>query len=154
MIRNRYNRIPHPTADTSRDRYTKRRTTPIRILGEETAGLCASGAFVVVVVVFYTRQLLSCFSLCQGLTVACDGGTPWTFLLTFWPVLWKKWEKYQRYIRHISVFGRITMVLSWYFYIYGRAFASSMIYKTHGISRQLCPAKLWLMELRHKAYAE
>ena len=61
MIRNRYNRIPHPTADTSRDRYTKRRTIPIRILGEETAGLCASGAFVVVFFI-----LVSCCPVSLG----------------------------------------------------------------------------------------
>ena len=57
-------------------------STVITSLGEERPGLCASRAFVYS---FYECPFLSFFSSswCQGLTVACDCGTPWTFLLTF-----------------------------------------------------------------------
>ena len=57
-------------------------STVITSLGEERPGLCASRAFVYS---FYKRRFLSFFSSswCQGLTMACDCGTPWTFLLTF-----------------------------------------------------------------------
>ena len=53
----------------------------ITSLGEEGAGLCVSRAFVCL---FYTCYFLSFFSssLCRGLAVVCDWGTPWTFLLT------------------------------------------------------------------------
>ena len=54
----------------------------ITSLGEERAGLCACREYVCL---FCTRQFLSFFSStwCQGLAVACDCGTPWTFLLIF-----------------------------------------------------------------------
>ena len=53
----------------------------ITSLGEERAGICASRAFVCL---FCTRQFLSFLSsfLSQRLTVACDCGTPWMFILT------------------------------------------------------------------------
>ena len=52
----------------------------IMSLGEERDGLCASRAYVCL---FCTRQFLSFSSWCQGLTVPCDCGTPWTFF--DWP---------------------------------------------------------------------
>ena len=55
----------------------------ITSLGEKRAGLCASRAFVCL---FCPRQYLSFFfsSCCQRLTAACDCGTPWIFLSTFY----------------------------------------------------------------------
>ena len=53
----------------------------ITSLEKERAGLCASRAFDCL---FGTRQFLSffSFSLCQGLTAACDCGALWIFILS------------------------------------------------------------------------
>ena len=69
----------------------------INSLWEERAGLC----FSCIVCLFYRRRFLSFFSSswCQGLTAACDCGTPWTFLLTlFQPSLYTwaaSWQNQQ-----------------------------------------------------------
>ena len=55
----------------------------IPLLGEESRSMC----FLCICCCFFILHTLffSYFSssLCQGLAVTCDCGTPWTFLLTF-----------------------------------------------------------------------
>ena len=57
-------------------------TIVITSIGEDSAGLCVSRAFVCFI---YTRKFLSFFSSswCQGLAASCVFDTPWTFLLMF-----------------------------------------------------------------------
>ena len=53
----------------------------INSLGEERAGLCASRAFVLHMLISVWSFFFS--SWCQVLSEASDCGTPWAFLLTF-----------------------------------------------------------------------